>query len=179
MQRQTESRTGLTQTGSGGNNVIEHACKDVRRVLLAAEYSAGTLPSTSTQSLTVIHNLWPALKCFYFDLVADRCLTTIVGKWRPNIVEVIQHWNMVEAADKMRIVNLVSNNAFELYVAQHLDWILKSFDVSTDILQGMWFWDIKKRARQQSVEANCFHQVWLRPPANMWRDLRTMDFFHQ
>ena len=60
-------------------------------------------------------------------------------------------------------------------MTQDLHWILKSFDVSTDFLQGVWFLDIKKRARQQSFEIKSVHQVLLRPPVNMWRYLRTMD----
>ena len=58
MQNQSESRTVLTETGSGGMNIMEHACEDARRVLLAAECSAGTLPSTPTESFIVISGPW-------------------------------------------------------------------------------------------------------------------------
>ena len=61
-------------------------------------------------------------------------------------------------------------------LAQHPDWELEAFDISTAFLQGLKFSEIHEKARQLGIEVREHRQAWLRPPANVWRHLRALGF---
>ena len=55
-------------------------------------------------------------------------------------------------------------------------WSCMGFDVSTAFLQGLKFQEIETRARELGLECKKERQVWLLPPANIWRHLRVLGF---
>lgn len=61
------------------------------------------------------------------------------------------------------------------FAAQY-NWTIEGFDVKTAFLQGLRFSEIQEKARQLGIEIREQRQVWLRPPANVWRHLRALGF---
>ena len=61
-------------------------------------------------------------------------------------------------------------------IAAQYGWALEAFDVSTAFLRGLKFSEIEEKAHELGVECRQTRQVWLRPPANMWRHLRLLGF---
>lgn len=78
MQNQSECRTVLTETCSGGMPILKHACGDAHHVSLFTTCPSGTLPRASLESL-VIQSHWSEPLCSYYDFVANRCSTHVVG----------------------------------------------------------------------------------------------------
>ena len=72
--------------------------------------------------------------------------------------------------------SLLSHKLGMSLLAQHPDWELEAFDISTAFLQGLKFSEIHEKARQLGIEVREHRQVWLRPPANFWRHLRALGF---
>ena len=60
--------------------------------------------------------------------------------------------------------------------AQQLQWIMEAFDVSTAFLQGLRFQEVAERAKALGHDVQQPRSVWLRPPANVWRHLRSLNF---
>ena len=61
-------------------------------------------------------------------------------------------------------------------LAAQYDWDVEGFDVKTAFLQGLRFTEIQEKARRLGIEIREQRRVWLRPPANVWRHLRTFGF---
>ena len=61
-------------------------------------------------------------------------------------------------------------------LAAQNNWEVEAFDISTAFLQGLKYGDISAKARSLGLEIRELRQVWLRPPANVWRHLRNMGF---
>ena len=56
-------------------------------------------------------------------------------------------------------------------------WTMEGFDVSTAFLRGLKFSEIHDRARALGHEDHENREVWLIPPANVWRHLRLLGFY--
>ena len=50
----------------------------------------------------------------------------------------------------------------------------RSYDLTTAFLQGLRFTELAKAARGLGHQVRTLRQVWLAPPANVWRHLRTL-----
>ena len=57
-----------------------------------------------------------------------------------------------------------------------MDWTVEALDISTAFLQGLRFTDIADKARTLGVEIREMRKIWLRPPANVWRYLRSLGW---
>jgi hypothetical protein len=71
--------------------------------------------------------------------------------------------------------SMLSHRLAMTFAAQN-NWIIEGFDVHTAFLQGLRFSEIQAKAQQLGIEIREQRQVWLRPPANMWRHLRALGF---
>ena len=72
--------------------------------------------------------------------------------------------------------SMLSHRLAMTMAAQHPDWTIEGFDVKTAFLQGLRFTEIEDKARELGIEIKEQRQVWLRPPANVWRHLRHLKF---
>ena len=61
-------------------------------------------------------------------------------------------------------------------LASQMDWAIEALDISTAFLQGLRFGEIADKAKSLGLEVREMRQVWLRPPANVWRHLREMGW---
>ena len=57
-----------------------------------------------------------------------------------------------------------------------MDGTVEALDISTVFLQGLRFTDIADKARTLGVENREMRKIWLRPPANVWRYLRSLGW---
>ena len=72
--------------------------------------------------------------------------------------------------------SMLSHRLAMTLAAQHPSWTVEAFDVKTAFLQGLRFSEIEKKAKDLGIEIKEQRQVWMRPPANVWRHLRKLNF---
>ena len=92
-------------------NILNHACEDVTRVLLSATCPSGTLPWAPSESFLVIPGPWSEPSCFYYDFVADRCFTNVVGAEYLTADELDASQNSNNTVDAVWLQNWVSRTS--------------------------------------------------------------------
>ena len=209
------------------------AIADAERVLLDYRLQeAGTMPWSPQEAMFRWEAPVREPQCFYFSLSEQKCYSVSSDDiLTPE--ELIQHWDLVNAADREEIRSFVTHTVFKLALAcddranNRVDaiWVrrwkdrrklllkcrlcgrgyldkqkasidrhsstasrlshrlacsqaviheldIESIDISTAFLQGLNFSEILAKAKELGLEVQEKRQVWLVPPANVWRHLR-------
>ena len=61
------------------------------------------------------------------------------------------------------------------FMATSEDFEMETWDISTAFLQGLKYSELKKHAQKLGIEVKENREVYLAPPANIWRHFREYD----
>ena len=99
---------------SGCFDALAHAIADAERCLFyqSAEEDE-RLPWSQDESMVTLTGPWRSSQCFYYDLLADECLSVS----RDNLLteqDIIDNFPLVQAADAKEVSSFVEHQVFDI-----------------------------------------------------------------